>query len=175
MSSSRRSFFVPPGQGRVLDVLGQHIIYKVKAEHTSGAYALAEGVAAPHSLVPKHVHRREDEGFYVLEGALEIECGGERFTALAGSFVLLPRGVPHALRNATGAAARLLCVQSPAGVETFFEHLSALGEAGRPDPAEVESLMERYEVELASGNRPVRADRRSDVAEEEGSVPWTPS
>ena len=146
--SLTRALIVAPGEGPVFDVLGQRMIYKATSEHTSAAYALAEGIAAPRSAAPKRIHHREDEGFYVLEGALEIECGNERFVATAGTFALLPRGIPHSLRNAASADARVLCVQSPAGVEAFFEHLSVLARDGRPDPVKLRALMERYEIEF---------------------------
>jgi mannose-6-phosphate isomerase-like protein (cupin superfamily) len=44
---------------------------------------------------PMHVHDREDECFYVLDGELSVRCGGDAFGAAAGSFVFLPRGRPH--------------------------------------------------------------------------------
>jgi mannose-6-phosphate isomerase-like protein (cupin superfamily) len=151
MGLARKPRIVLPGEGPTFEVLGQRIIYKATAEHTSGAYALGEGIAPPGSGPPMHVHHREDEGFYVLEGTLEIACGDERFVASAGTFALLPRGVPHAFRNATSDTARVLCIQSPAGVEGFFEHLSVLAKDGRPDPAKVDALMQKYEIEFLFG------------------------
>ena len=146
--SLTRALIVAPGEGPAFHVLGQRMVYKATSEQTSAAYALAEGIAAPQSAAPRHIHHREDEGFYVLEGALEIECGDERFVAPAGTFALLPRGIPHSLRNAGSVTARLLCIQSPAGVEAFFEHLSVLAKDGRPDPVRLRALMERYEIEF---------------------------
>jgi len=73
---------------------------------------------------PLHVHDREDECFYVLDGALSIRCGDEAFNASAGSFVFLPRGRPHRFW-ATGPAARLLLIAVPGGIEDYFAEISA--------------------------------------------------
>jgi mannose-6-phosphate isomerase-like protein (cupin superfamily) len=60
----------------------------------------------------QHVHDREDECFYVLDGELSIRCGGEAFDAAAASFVFLPRGRPHRFW-AAGTPARLLLIAVP--------------------------------------------------------------
>jgi cupin domain len=45
---------------------------------------------------PLHIHHREDEAFYLLDGAMQVVCGEDRWEAGPGSLVMLPRGVPHA-------------------------------------------------------------------------------
>jgi len=72
---------------------------------------------------PLHVHDREDECFYVLDGKLSIRCGGEAFDAAAGSFVFLPRGRPHQFR-AVGQPARLLLIAVPGGIEDYFHDIN---------------------------------------------------
>jgi mannose-6-phosphate isomerase-like protein (cupin superfamily) len=73
---------------------------------------------------PLHVHDRDDECFYVLDGSLSVRCGGERFDAGAGSFVYLPRGRPHRFW-AEGPAARLLLIAVPGGIENYFSEINA--------------------------------------------------
>jgi quercetin dioxygenase-like cupin family protein len=73
---------------------------------------------------PLHVHDREDECFYVLDGGLSVRCGGDAFGAAAGSFVFLPRGRPHRFW-ATGPAARLLLIAVPGGIEDYFHQINA--------------------------------------------------
>jgi mannose-6-phosphate isomerase-like protein (cupin superfamily) len=70
------------------------------------------------------VHDRDDECFYVLDGALSVRCGSEGFDAAAGSFVFLPRGLPHRFW-AAGPAARLLLIAVPGGIEDYFREINA--------------------------------------------------
>ena len=74
-----------------LNVQGIVFSYKAVGEDTEGRYALTEGIVPPHHGAPEHIHHREDEAFYILEGEFEIECGGEIFRASPGTFALLPR------------------------------------------------------------------------------------
>ena len=72
---------------------------------------------------PPHVHDREDECFYMLDGELSIRCGGDAFGAAAGSFVFLPRGAPHRFW-AAGRPARLLLIAVPGGIENYFHQIN---------------------------------------------------
>jgi mannose-6-phosphate isomerase-like protein (cupin superfamily) len=99
---------------------------KVTASQTGGAYGLVEGVAAPGSGPPLHVHTREDEAFWVLEGHLTVRCGDDTFSAGPGSFTFLPRGIPHTFVVEGDEPARILSICSPGGFEQFFV------QAGRP-------------------------------------------
>ena len=79
---------------------------------------------------PRHVHSREVEYFYVLEGTITVGCGDEEFEAGPRSFVFLPRGVPHEW-NVKGESATLLIITAPAGLEEFLDeyHSAASGDA----------------------------------------------
>lgn len=99
---------------------------KVAGRQTGEAFALVEVSTPPQCGPPPHIHHREDEAFYVLEGALEFISGDSAFTAVPGSFVHVPRGSLHAYKNAGAAPARCLTMLVPAGLERFYE------EAGEP-------------------------------------------
>ena len=71
-----------------------------------------------------HVHHREEESFYILDGEFGFEVGDAQFVAGAGSFVLGPRDIPHRFWNAGSAPGRFLLLISPAGLEPFFEEFS---------------------------------------------------
>jgi quercetin dioxygenase-like cupin family protein len=68
---------------------------------------------------PYHVHRAEDETFYVLEGTLEFISGERRLTDGPGSYVFLPRDIPHGFRVIGTSPARFLVLITPAGFEGF--------------------------------------------------------
>jgi uncharacterized cupin superfamily protein len=80
-----------------------------------------------------HVHAAEDEAWYVIDGDLRFSLDGELHSATAGTFVFVPRGSPHCFQNVGSAAARLLVLFTPAGMERFFEQFATLP-AGRFDP-----------------------------------------
>jgi mannose-6-phosphate isomerase-like protein (cupin superfamily) len=93
---------------------------------------------------PKHTHAREDESFYVFTGALYVECGEDRFEAGPGSFVFLPRNLPHTFRSIGGPATALLMV-TPGGLDEYFAELHAALNANA-DPAEIAIVQERYGI-----------------------------
>jgi quercetin dioxygenase-like cupin family protein len=93
-------------------------------DQTGGALAAIDVVVPPGEGPPLHIHTREDETAYVLEGELRWKLADEMNSSPAGSFVFIPRGLPHAFHNPTGDPARMLITFSPAGMEGFFEALA---------------------------------------------------
>src|SRR5438874_4823008 len=79
-----------------------------------------EAVVPPGGGPPPHVHSREEEGFYVLEGEVTFRVGEERFVATAGTFANMPVGTPHSFRNEGSHPARMLISVAPAGLERMF-------------------------------------------------------
>src|SRR5436305_14365092 len=92
-----QAFFLAPGDGDAIWFLRNRMTVKATAETTGGAFGLVETQIAPGFSPPLHVHHREDEAFYVLEGEVTMRCGERSFRATAGSFAWLPRDVPHPL------------------------------------------------------------------------------
>jgi hypothetical protein len=83
---------------------------------------------------PLHVHHREDEAFYILDGQMRFRRGDEEFTAAPGDFVFGPREVPHSFKVLDGGA-RVLVLITPAGLEhMFIEGGVPVGDAGEPPP-----------------------------------------
>lgn len=117
--------FVGPGEGRAVWMPGgQLLTYKVTAEQTGGAYSLFEDTVPPRRGSPPHIHHREDESFYVVEGEFEFSRDGETIRAGAGSLVFVPRGSLHAFENVGEGRGRLLLSQTPGGLhERFFEEV----------------------------------------------------
>lgn len=112
---------VPPGGGRLLNVLGSFAAIKVTGRETGGAYAVWEDTVPPGGGPPPHVHGREAEDFYVIEGELEIVRARQPpLRAGAGSYVHTPAGVAHTFKNAGTRHARMLVVAVPGGMEEFF-------------------------------------------------------
>lgn len=138
----RSATHVLPDEGRSFWLTTDLLTIKVGGEDTSGTFALAEVTAQPEFGPPPHIHRREDESYYVLEGEFEFMDDGRTFTAGAGSFVHLPKGRLHTHRATGNAPARALVLMTPAGGEGFIE------EAGEPatDKSAVPPVPEMEEI-----------------------------
>lgn len=96
----------------------------VAGEETGGAFALVDAVETKGAWLPCHLHNREDEALYVLEGSLKVWVAGGWVDAPSGWAVFLPRGVEHAHVVATEAA-RVFVLFVPAGFEGFYRELGA--------------------------------------------------
>ena len=112
-------------------------LIKVGTRESSGSLFLAENILRHKVGPPRHVHRDQDEFFYVLEGKFVFEIGNQNFTLGAGDSALGPRRIPHVWAFAgEGGTGRLLVSLAPAGkIEAFFREIGSAN--GRPlrDPA----------------------------------------
>lgn len=109
-----------PAQGRTVAVVGDVYRFLATGEDTNGKYALWEAIVPPGGGPPPHVHSREEEGFYVLEGEITFTVNGERVVAEAGTFANMPVGTLHSFKNESGQPAKMLLSVAPAGLEMMF-------------------------------------------------------
>ena len=119
----------------------------VTGEETGGAYFVMEAVVAPGGGPPPHIHRNEDETFYIVEGRCDIRLDDEVVNAGPGDFVNIPRGRLHNFHNPTDEPVRMILTFTPAGIEHFF--LDTLERALDPtlEPPEApEAVAARYVV-----------------------------
>ena len=102
-------------------------------------------VVRPGGGPPPHIHSREEESFYVLEGEITFQVGDDRFVAKAGTFANMPVGSLHSFRNDTDKAARMIVSVAPAGLEKMFLEVGqpvAFGQqAPPPSKAEIDKLL----------------------------------
>jgi quercetin dioxygenase-like cupin family protein len=112
-----------PGDGEALWFLGCLLTIKASSDTTAGRVAVIEHLAPRGSGSPLHVHRNEDEWFYVTEGELTFWVGGQVIVARGGSFVYGPRDIPHTFAVSSDTA-RFLLVAEPAGFDGFVRTLS---------------------------------------------------
>jgi quercetin dioxygenase-like cupin family protein len=131
-------------------------VHKVVGDQTGGVVALAEHILEPGQLgSPRHVHRREHEISFVLEGVLGVEVGGEAFDAPPGTTVFKPKDVPHAFWNAGPDVVRFVEVFAPAGFERYFADLEPLIPADNPPDGEaLAALWARYGLEMDPASMP---------------------
>jgi len=96
------------------------LTYKISSHQTGGACALFEAITDPGVGPPPHVHHREDESFYVLEGAYEFLSGRETLRASAGSLLYVPKCTLHAHKNVGEGEGRILLNQTPGAVRNLL-------------------------------------------------------
>jgi mannose-6-phosphate isomerase-like protein (cupin superfamily) len=135
-----------PPQGRTGAVVGDVCRFLATGDDTNGRYALWEAIVGLGGGPPPHVHSREEEGFFILEGELTFTINGERVVATAGMFANMPVGTPHSFKNESDKSATMLISVAPAGLEQmFFEVGVPLAEVATtalpPTKDEIEKLL----------------------------------
>jgi mannose-6-phosphate isomerase-like protein (cupin superfamily) len=121
-----------------ITVLGSTYRFLADGAATGGRYSLCEKTFWG-DPPPLHVHEAEEESFYVLDGHGSVSIGGTEHPVAAGSFVLVPRGVPHTLHRTSQEPLRMLTLVSPAGFEQFFVEIAAT--PGGEDALDEEALV----------------------------------
>jgi len=98
---------------------------------------------------PQHIHKNEEETFYVLEGEMKVLLGKRTISAKAGSFVFIPRGTVHAFCRAGQEPVKTLVTFSPAGFEKFFEEAVDMDVTDTEAyVAKANALAEKYNMEI---------------------------
>lgn len=154
-SSSVAPIALQAGEGDALWFLGSLVTIKSSAESTDGRVAVIENYSPRGGGSPLHVHRREDEWFYVTEGELTFWVGGQVIKAPAGAFVYGPRDIPHTF-EVTSDEARFLLVAEPAGFEGFVRAVAEPAQSltlpppptEEPDPAALTAAAAEFGIEI---------------------------
>jgi quercetin dioxygenase-like cupin family protein len=144
-SDYQQPIFVPAHSGKKLEFLA--VTHKLTSQQTGGAYYLFQSVFGPGDGNRLHIHHREDEVGYVLEGALEIRLADQTVVVQAGSVAHLPKNIPHAIRNPLKTPSRYLFMAIPAGLERWFDALEAARRDGTLDDALYRKLSLDYGIE----------------------------
>jgi mannose-6-phosphate isomerase-like protein (cupin superfamily) len=140
---------IGPGEGEITkDVQGTRSDrYLIDRVDSGGGFSLVEHTIEPHVLAaPLHLHTREDEYSFVLEGRLGALLGDEEVFAEAGTLVFKPRGQWHTFWNAGDVPLRLLEMISPGGIEELFRKLGEPG--GEYDPETLPALVAGWGCEV---------------------------
>jgi mannose-6-phosphate isomerase-like protein (cupin superfamily) len=138
--------------------------------------SLVEHPMSPRALAaPLHLHTREDEYSYVLEGRMGALLGDEVVEAGPGDLVFKPRNQWHTFWNAGDEPCRILEIISPAGFERFFRELSDMGGVTQAEEQALAELNERYGLEMRPETVPDLLERFGLRLGEPLSGGWTPA
>jgi quercetin dioxygenase-like cupin family protein len=115
---------------------GWLLTFLATGEDTGGQFALMEQVSRKGNAPPRHIHHREDETFYVVEGEMTFSVGNETIKATPGTMVFAPRDIAHSF-TIDSEQVRILVMVAPAGAEGFFKACSVPAPSMTlPPPAE---------------------------------------
>ena len=99
--------------------------YGIGATETDGALSMLEVSIPPKTLIKPHMHSREDEFSLILSGPIGVRQGERTIEDVpTGSWLVKPRGIPHAMWNVSDSPARVLEVMVPGGLERYFEQIA---------------------------------------------------
>jgi mannose-6-phosphate isomerase-like protein (cupin superfamily) len=166
---------VGPGDGREGFLGSIGVRFLIDGAEAGERVSLVEHAMSPRALAaPLHLHTREDEYSYVLEGRMGALLGDEVVEAGPGDLVFKPRDQWHTFWNAGDEPCRILEIISPAGFERFFQELSDLGGAIAADPEELAALGARYGHYFKLDSVPDLLERFGLQVGEPLSGGWTP-
>jgi mannose-6-phosphate isomerase-like protein (cupin superfamily) len=134
--------------------------FMIDGDETDGGFSLVEHPMSPRALAaPLHLHTREDEYSFVLEGRMGALLGDDVVEAGPGDLVFKPRNQWHTFWNAGDEPCRILEIIAPAGFERFFEELVDIGGVAQADPEAFAELLARYGLEMQSDTVPELMER----------------
>ena len=138
-----------PGQINGVTLRGHPMTFLVTGDDTRHT-SMFEWTIPAGFATGLHVHRIQEETFYVLDGECEWHVGNEIVRARPGTFLFIPPGVPHNITNVSETPARVLMTVSPPGHEHYFAELAKLAAQGAPDPTALADLRDRYDTDQIS-------------------------
>jgi quercetin dioxygenase-like cupin family protein len=139
-----------PGEGKEVTLAGKPMTFLVTGEDTKHTSMFDWTLPAGFST-GLHVHRVQEETFYVLEGECEWTVDGQVIRAKPGTYLFLPPGVPHNIANASDKPARMIMTVSPPGHENYFDELVKLvAQSNPPDAKAIAELRGRYDTHQLS-------------------------
>jgi len=134
-----------------LNWLGELAIIHTTGKETNGKYCVIELYATKEGSPPWHVHHREDEGFYIIEGELTVSVGDKTYKVTNGDYLLAPKDIPHTYSVDSPGHARILMICSPAGFEEAVRAMSS--PATSLVPPKPESVEVDYEKIMSLANQ----------------------
>ena len=148
-NASPIAFSIEAGKGRPVHVLGNDAIIKISSPDTGGAFTVFESRTRPFAGPPLHLHRNQDEWWYILSGEFKFEVDGQEIYAGPGATVFAPRGSRHTFQNVGTVPGQMLTTVVPGGVDLFFEELETIAPRGTvPERAAILAVFAKHDQEL---------------------------
>jgi quercetin dioxygenase-like cupin family protein len=137
---------ISPHEGDRWNV-GGPITCKISSQQTGAAYTVLEFILNPGGGPPLHVHQREDELFYVVDGQCTVGTKEQSYPAPAGTIVRFPKGTPHFFRNEGSTPCTLLITAIPGGLDLYFAEIAAALAANQPET--IPAINHKYKIDFS--------------------------
>jgi oxalate decarboxylase/phosphoglucose isomerase-like protein (cupin superfamily) len=132
-------------------LLAGNVVGSVNDAFVVAEWRDAGGPSSPPRLIaPPHVHHRDDEAWYVLEGTLRVQLGASEVDAVAGAAVFVPRGTPHTYWNPGPGPVRYLLIMT-ANIYQLIQAIHAMPER---TPAALQAVFRKHDSDLVDMPRP---------------------
>jgi quercetin dioxygenase-like cupin family protein len=131
------------GEGNIY-ARGNEVIIKVTGDDSDGGYEVVEENCGPGFQSRAHIHTKNFETFYVMEGQVDFQVGDETFNGVPGSCIHIPPGIPHQATSKQGV--RMLMIYSPAGTEGMFADMHALSKEQLMDAELTKSIALKHDT-----------------------------
>lgn len=143
----------PASEGTRVAVVGDLYRYLATGDETDGKYAMIDATVPPGGGPPPHVHSREEESFFVLEGEITFRLEDETIVAGPNTFLNMPIGSLHSFKNESDMPARMLITVAPAGLEKMFLEVGKVltSPNEQPQPPTEEEIHKLLEVAPSYG------------------------
>lgn len=151
---------IEPGEGitYTFPALGMKAVFVATAEDTGGDSSVFESIHQPGSGAPLHIHHRQHETAYVVEGEFLIRTGEDPVRRIGpGTYVHFPKGTPHAFQCVGDAPGKLLFWMRPGGYEKFFEKMQQAMGSGPPDMGTLATIGKEHDADIVG---PMIEERR---------------
>jgi len=129
------------GQGPATWALGSLFERLASHDETAGALGMSLVTQPTGTATPIHVHTEEDEAFYLLDGTMTYSADGQLYRLSAGSFIFLPRGLPHGFRVTGSGPVRFLAVTLPGALMSLYDEVGRAARQHELPPPDQELLM----------------------------------
>lgn len=139
-----------PHENVGVELRGHPMVFLLTGKDTKHT-SMFEWTISPGFATGLHVHRVQEETFYMLDGECHWWVAEQLVRATPGTYLFIPPGVPHNICNVSTTPARVLMTVSPPGHEHYFEELAKLANANpTPDAKAVGDLRARYDTDQLS-------------------------
>lgn len=146
---SARPVIRMPDEHKGVMLRGHPMVFLVTGDDTRHT-SMFDWTIPPGFATGLHVHRVQEETFYVLEGVCQWRVGETVIHAEPGTYLFVPPGAPHDIANVGDRPARVLMTVSPPGHERYFEALAKLAAKGSPDPKALAALRDDFDTDQLS-------------------------
>lgn len=152
-TQTKPAVFQPAADKPAYWMLDHRMTVLIPGEQTHNAYTVLEMFIVPGGGPPPHIHHREDELFYVLEGDMTIFAGEQTVRAGPGTSVHIPAGAVHTFKNEGSEPGRMVIMYAPAGFENYFATVGApTTHDDEKAPPVTQEALERFQAYAAQFN-----------------------